>query len=228
MSSFTVISIGTLAANPLWDERADVRTGHATTVLVEAGDVRLVVNPSLPAQALAARMGERTRVRPQEITDVFITCFLPDHRRAVELFPNARLWMAENEMEAAGPMLRHRLEEAEDGGDDELATLFQRDVEQLARFSPAPDRVAPGIDLFPLPGVTPGNCGLLLPQPGRTVLITGDAVATIEHLHKGQVLPTCVDVETAQESLREAIEIADVVVPGRDNVTWNPLRAVGG
>ena len=38
------------------------------------------------------------------------------------------------------------------------------------------------------------------------------------------MLPSCIDVEQAGESFREAIEIADVIIPGRDNVLLNPLR----
>jgi hypothetical protein len=49
-----IISIGTLAAHPLRHEPADMRTGHATTTLVTAGETRILVNPALPAQALAA------------------------------------------------------------------------------------------------------------------------------------------------------------------------------
>ena len=52
----------------------------------------------------------------------------------------------------------------------------------------------------------------------------GISVATIEHLQQGKVLPTCLDVETSQDSFREAVEIADVLIPGRDNVVLNPLR----
>ncbi|MFM1936342.1 MAG: hypothetical protein RI990_1301, partial [Planctomycetota bacterium] len=36
MPDFRVISIGTLAHNPLWGERGDVRAAHATTTLIEA------------------------------------------------------------------------------------------------------------------------------------------------------------------------------------------------
>ena len=32
------------------------------------------------------------------------------------------------------------------------------------------------------------------------------------------------DIEQAQESFAEAIEIADLLIPGRDNVSLNPLR----
>ncbi|MHC4427338.1 MAG: hypothetical protein ACYS0D_01880, partial [Planctomycetota bacterium] len=80
-------------------------------------------------------------------------------------------------------------------------------------------------DLFPLPGVSPGSCGLLLPLPRATVCICGDAVATVEHLRQGKVLPECHDIEQAQESFAEVVEIADILVLGRDNVTVNPLRA---
>ena len=227
-AEYRIISIGTLAAHPLWDERTDVRTGHTTTTLIETGDRRILVNPSLPATALAARLSERTRVRPESITDVFLTCFLPDHRRALALLEHARWLMHEPEIEAARSTLAARIEEAEGGNDEELAEIYRAEQEILGRCTIAPDRLAPGVDLFPLPGVTPGHCGVLLPQAGQTVLIAGDAVATAEHLEQVKVLPTCTDVETAQESFREAVEIADVIIPGRDNVQLNPARGMLG
>ena len=56
------------------------------------------------------------------------------------------------------------------------------------------------------------------------MLVCGDAVATQEHLEQGKVLPYCHDVEQAQQSFAEAIEIADLLIPGRDNISLNPLR----
>ena len=50
---------------------------------------------------------------------------------------------------------------------------------------------------------------------------------TVEHLERGQVLPSCASIEQAQESFGEAVEIADVIVPGRDNIILNPLRQLG-
>jgi glyoxylase-like metal-dependent hydrolase (beta-lactamase superfamily II) len=217
-----IISIGTLSAHPLWNEGADVRTGHATCVLVSVDDTRIVVNPGLPAAAMAARMGERTDVKPDEITHVFLTSFQPDHRRGLPVFAEAEILLAENEREAAESTLQERIEESRNDG--ETLALFERDLELLQRTRVAPDQLVEGVDLFPLPGVTPGTCGLLLPLPGHTVLIAGDAVATVEHLQQGKVLPSSVDLESALESFREAVEIADVIVPGRDNIVLNPLR----
>ncbi|HRP64390.1 MAG TPA: hypothetical protein PK400_13910 [Phycisphaerales bacterium] len=221
---YRIISIGTLAAHPLWNERVDVRTGHATTTLITVGDAHILVDPSLPPQVMLARLAERTPIRPEEITHVFLTSFEPERRRSLSAFEQATWFLHEPEMEGAATALRHRLEEAEEEGDARLEQFFNDQLALLGRCAAAPDSLAPGVDLFPLPGVTPGSCGLLLPLPRMTVLICGDAVATIEHLEQGKVLPTCVDVEQAQESFREAVEIADVLVLGRGEAALNPLR----
>jgi glyoxylase-like metal-dependent hydrolase (beta-lactamase superfamily II) len=78
------------------------------------------------------------------------------------------------------------------------------------------------VDLFPLPGYTPGTAGLLLALPTTTVLIAGDSAASEEHFTSGQVLADSYDLRQAQESLREIYEIADLIVPGHDNLFLNP------
>ena len=54
----------------------------------------------------------------------------------------------------------------------------------------------------------------------------GDMV--VPGMLQGKVLPGCYDVELAQESFREVIEIADLLILGRDNVALNPLRSPVG
>jgi glyoxylase-like metal-dependent hydrolase (beta-lactamase superfamily II) len=212
---YRVISIGTLASHPLWNEGAEVRTGHATTTLLSVGgNTHIVVDPSLPAAALLARLGERTSVRADQVTHVFLTSADPLHRRAIGLFEGAQ-WLAhEAELDAARVAIGARIEEANDEGDDEMHAVFEGELDALQRC----------VDLFPVPGVTPGACGLLLPLPGATVVICGDAVPTVEHLHQGKVLPGCYDVQQAQESFAEIIQIADILIPGRDNISVNPIR----
>ncbi len=222
---YRIISIGTLAAHPLWgEEHGEVRTGHATTTLISTDSAHILVDPSLPPAALLARLGERSPVRADQITHVFLTTAGRDHRRALAVFENARWLAAKKELDSVKADLAVRHEEAVAGGDSELVELLGHDRETLRRCKPAPDSLAGGVDLFPLPGVTPGCCGLLLSFPRATVLICGDAVATREHLEQGKVLPNCHDIEQAQESFAEAIEIADLLIPGRDNVSLNPLR----
>jgi glyoxylase-like metal-dependent hydrolase (beta-lactamase superfamily II) len=223
-ASFRVISIGALAAHPLWGEKADVRAAHATTTLVIAGEARILVDPSLPGQILLPRLGERCGRGGDFITHIFLTSFHPLLRRGLDAFPDATVLIAEAERRGVRVQLNEKLEQASAAGDGDVARLIRGEIELLASCEDAPDKLADGVDLFPLPGVTPGSAGLLLPTPGSTVLIAGDAVATVEHLEQGRVLSPCFDAESARESLSEAIEIADLIVLGRDNVAVNPVR----
>lgn len=224
MLDYRIISIGTLAAHPLWDEMSPVRTGHTTTTLIDADEAKILVNPGLPGPAVVARMSERTRIQPEEITHVFLTSFNLEHRRGLDVFGGAQWLLHEPELETAGALVQERLEEADEGGDEDLERHFSGALEVIRRFRAAPDSITRGVDLFPLPGVTAGCCGLLLALPGLTVLICGDALATPEHVEQGKVMPNCADREQALESFREAVEIADVLVPGRGNLMLNPLR----
>jgi glyoxylase-like metal-dependent hydrolase (beta-lactamase superfamily II) len=222
-----IISIGTLAAHPLWGERAAQRTGHATTSLVRAPGRVILVDPGLPGPAIAARLAERSGIKPADVTDVFLTSFKPDTMRGIGAFEGADWWIHEAEREQVGVHLAQKLRDVAAVGDEELdaklrATLEQ-DVAVLQKCRPAPDRLADGVALFPLTGLTPGMSGLLL-ESRWTTLICGDAVATVEHLERGQVLPGAFDVQAAQESFVEAVEIADLLVPGRDNLVVNPTK----
>lgn len=219
-----VISIGALAAHPLWNERGAVRTGHATTTLIRTGDRAILVDPGLPEAALVPRLRDRANITPAEITDVFLTSFRPDTRRAIQTFADADWWIGESEREGMGLPLVDALKRAVDGGDEELQQMISLDVALLQRCKAAPDSLAERVDLFPLPGVTPGLCGLLIAGARHTTLICGDAIPTIEHLEQGKVLPNCADGEAAAGSFSEAIEIADLLILGRDNLVVNPTR----
>jgi hypothetical protein len=67
-------------------------------------------------------------------------------------------------------------------------------------------------------------CGLLLSGTRHTTVIAGDSVPTGEHLEKGRVPQQAADVGQAKTSFEEVIEIADLVVCGRDNVVLNPTK----
>lgn len=227
VTAYSVISIGAMAANPLWGERSPVRTGHATTTLIISGDSRILVDPGLPAPALVARLEERARLAPGDITDVFLTSFLPDARRALPAFEDAKWWISESEREAVGvPMAAQLKRLSGEGGDEDgsLGDLLRQDVALLQRCRPAPQSLARGVDLYPMPGVTPGLCGLLIADARFTTLVCGDAIPTREHLEQGKVPQGAADIEKARESFAEALEVADLLVLGRDNVAVNPTK----
>lgn len=218
-----VVSIGTLSQNPFWQETQAVRTPHATTSLVRQNDRVILVDPSLPAQALEARIAERAGIKAAAITDVFLTNWRPAHRRALPAFGHASWWMLESEIEAAQQALEQAAGHAPRNSEEHKVIADEKAL--LARVHAAPDKFTQGVGIFPLPGYTPGQCGLLLELPTSTVVIAGDAVATEAHFSAGRVLSGCFDIKQAQESLMELYDLADLIVPGHDNLFVNPRIA---
>lgn len=211
-----IVSIGTLSKNPLWQEKIPVRASHATTTVVRSGKDVLLVDPSLPANILQTLLFDRTGLKPEAVTHVFLTNWRPVHRRALELFAKAKWFMHEVEIEAAATALR----EAEDRAARDnvpVDRLIEQEKALLARVLPAPDNIVDGVDLYPLPGYTPGQCGLIVSTPTLTTIIAGDAIPTHGHFLAGQVFQEAYDLAQAKESLVEMYEIADVVIPGHDN-----------
>lgn len=227
MIDLRIVSIGTLGANGLWGEKEPARTGHATTTLLRGGGRTVLVDPGLPAEALAARLGERANLAPEDITHVFLTSFSTETFRGIEAFPDAVWWISLAEREGVGVPLALRLREGM-GGTGMEQEFLERALAILHRCEAAPDTIlserGERVDLFPLHGVTPGLTGLIVAGPRHTTVICGDAIATAEHLAAGQVLPDAHDLDAARASFAEAVEIADLLVPGRDNVVINPTK----
>jgi glyoxylase-like metal-dependent hydrolase (beta-lactamase superfamily II) len=215
-----IISIGTLSRNRLWNESENVRTPHATTSLVRAGKSIILVDPGLPGAALAARLYERTGLQPSAIDMVFLTTLQPDHWAGIALFDQATIHAHEREIEFFEQTLQtYRENNAAEARSDAVIAAGES---LLSLLKPAPDDLVAGVGIFPLFGHTPGACGLILASPTSTTVIAGDAVASIDHFLAGQVLPDARNVTEAQEAFAEVYEIADLIVPGHDNVFANP------
>jgi glyoxylase-like metal-dependent hydrolase (beta-lactamase superfamily II) len=231
-----IVSIGALSKNPLWNERVPTRTSHATTTLIrttrsdeDGTPALLLVDPSLPGDVLDARLYERAGVRAEAITHVFLTNWRPVHRRGLERFSNAVWWMHPAEIEAAAAALDTAEEQASHGGHAEAEALIEKERALLEKVQPVPDdgsELVAGVDLYPLHGYTPGQAGLIIAEPTLTTVVAGDAVPTAGHFSAGQVFPDGADLAKAKESLLDLFEVADVIVPGHDNLFIAP-RAAG-
>lgn len=219
-----IISIGALSRNLLWKETAATRTPHATTSLIRATKKTILVDPGLPASVLNVRLNERAGIRVDAIDAVFLTNFRAAHRGGLSLFANADWFIHENEMNFARAQLESLIEQAPP--EDLDRKHLEHELDLLNQCKPADDKLADGVDLFPLFGYTPGTCGLLVSSPTLTTLIAGDAVPTLDHFLAGQVLPDAQDIKAAHESMGEVYEIADVIIPGHDNLFINP-RTMG-
>lgn len=199
-----VLAIGTLARNRFWDETADARDEFATACLVRSGKTVLVVDPGWPSDVMEAVLFYRSGLKPEAVTDVFATHLDPAHVRGIGRFHSARWWAHEEELVYA---------RAELARDETVARI-------VGRMKAAEDHLAPGIDLYPTPGHTPGHASLMVLSSTATTFIAGDAVLTRDHLEYGDLGPVVWDRAQAEASFREVLEMADLVVPGHDNTVW--------
>ncbi|CAN5869052.1 hypothetical protein BH11PLA1_BH11PLA1_15140 [soil metagenome] len=224
---FRVISIGAMSANPLWGERSPVRTGHATTTLIRTAGVTILVDPGLPGTMLGPRLKERSGLDPEDVTHVFLTSYHPETHRGITLFEQAIWLIAKEEREGAGVPLVTILKRAMESPDPDaqLITQLQREVELLQKFQEAPQRLAPGVDIFPLFGVSPGCTGVLIGQDEVTTVICGDAIPTVEHFRRGMAPLAAADVTAAKSAFADACEVADLLILGRDNMIVNDQQA---
>jgi glyoxylase-like metal-dependent hydrolase (beta-lactamase superfamily II) len=217
---YTVISIGTLSHNHLWGESSPSRTPHATTTFVTDGDRRILVDPGLPPAVLEARFNERTGRRLADVTDVFCTTLRPAHRRGASAMPHARWWCGEAEREWSLARLDELAASADRLRGEELQAV-REDRKVVERFRPAPERFGRQTEIFPVAGPSPGCTGLILTPQTRTIVIAGDAALTAEHVLRAQAWEGCEDAEASIESLRSILEIADIIVPGHDNILFS-------
>ncbi len=214
---YLVVSIGTLSKNKFWNEKEPLRTPHSTTTLIISDNEKILVDPSLPGKVLDARLFERAGIRVSDITKVFLTCFKPAHRAGLKAFDGADWLIHEDEKKFVEEHYKNLLRNLQKD-DIEERNLIERELDLLNKCKIADQKIAEQVELFPSPGPTPGCCGLLLTQPVGTILITGDAVINKDYLEHGQVWEESHHLKQAQKSLQDIIEIADIIIPGHDNI----------
>jgi len=96
----------------------------------------------------------------------------------------------------------------------------------IKKLVAAPEKIAPGLDIFPTPGHSPGHASLLVYTALETTVVAGDAALTRDYVEHGDLGSTLYDRDKAEDSFREVLEIGDFVVPGHDNIVW--LRSTPG
>jgi glyoxylase-like metal-dependent hydrolase (beta-lactamase superfamily II) len=191
------------------------RVSHATTTLIRATGATILVDPSLPGELLEPLLWERTGLSPANVDAVFLTSFRPTHRRGLALFDEAD-WLI-------SPIERSFVIEQLSGrADAEADPDIEAELALAGRLKDAPDAPAEQISLFPAPGASIGSAALLLTPAAVTVAVAGDAIVHGDYFLRGQVWQGSADPRQAGESMAELVEIADLIVPGHDNVLLNP------
>lgn len=74
--------------------------------------------------------------------------------------------------------------------------------------------IVPGVKILSTPGHTEGSISVVAKADGRTYVIAGDAIPTIEN-YESMTPPTInIDEKLAKDSMKRILKVADIVVPG--------------
>jgi glyoxylase-like metal-dependent hydrolase (beta-lactamase superfamily II) len=179
--------------------------GGGRTLLVDVGafGVRRELRKQLDAHA----------VKPEDVTDVFLTHAHYDHAVNFVLFPNATVWIGDAELSWAA---------AQPPGFNPLPELYVAELERSPRVRrvEAGDCILPGLRALPSPGHTPGHLLLYLEANPTPVLFTGDAAKNRAELLSREVDATA-DAEASRRSIDEIWACwrrvaGTVLIPGHD------------
>lgn len=199
------LTLGHLSRNKFWGEDPDTQYHSvvASSTLVQDGDVRILVDPTLPVAEMEDRLRRYCGLDRNDIDIVFATHFHTDHRLDAEKYPNAKLYMS-------AESLRDVAELRKEGG--ALAQTFLNGA--VFDFEAAPRRLSPGVEVQPLAGHTLGLAGLVFTSGGKKVLLAGDTIMNPEFYHAREGYFIDASQEKTAASMDWAAEHAEIIVPG--------------
>ena len=160
-------------------------TGSVSMFLYVEGEHVVAIDAAANADALRVEL-ERLPIAPESVTHLFLTHSDTDHTGGLELFPNAQLYLSQDE------------EQMIDGRRARMLWVYHNPrLERPYTLLDDGDRVTVGpivVQAIATPGHTPGAMSFLI---NGYALFTGDTIA----LRKGVVRPflRLINVDTARE-----------------------------
>ncbi len=150
----------------------------------------------------------RLDIAPTDIQSVYLSHFHYDHVLNADIFPNARLLVSMREWEyvQSGAF--------REAGDSFVPTSLIPWAAGRVELFEAGQNLLPGLVALPLPGHTPGLCGLLLERD--KTLLAGDGVKNGWEFTRRKPPPCFFSTRAALESYKRAAAAAKLIVPGHD------------
>lgn len=206
VADYDIIVIGHLRWNRYFGEsEANPPRGQpstCTSTLIRGTDAQgapyvLLVDPTLreTASDYYFDLNRRTGLHAADVTHCYVTHEHMDHQAGLAYFPRA-VWCA------APPVAQALCDSPHIDG---------------SRVQAVTGEFLPGVATIPLPGHTLSLHGLAFTHTGSKVVVAGDAVMT-KHHYAHETTEFERDRAQAIETIRALKRIANLVIPGHDNV----------
>ena len=172
-----IVTIGHLTRNIYWgeDNSKVLHPCIATCSVVESEYGNILIDPSLPGEALAKELYDQTGIRAEDIAYTYSTHCHLDHWTGTEVFPNAKICMPKEDLAYLT---------------EDRALYHGVRGQEIDRMVGISGELVPGFSLVPLPGHSLGLHGLLFDGPeGRNVVFTRNITESLNVLLKGFLKP---------------------------------------
>lgn len=158
-------------------------------------------------------------IQPSDVKDVIITHLHYDHAGNFRLLPSARFHIQEPEIHfAAGRHVRHPFFKQAYEVEDIVDVVRLNFADRVMFYNGRVD-LAPGIELEPMPGHTPGQQVVRINTRRGWVMLLSDAAHYFENIERGRPFPAATDLPQMMDSFDRINATAgglDRLIPGHD------------
>jgi glyoxylase-like metal-dependent hydrolase (beta-lactamase superfamily II) len=179
-----------------------------------------------PSEAIAA-LG----VKPEDVTDIFLSHMHWDHAGGIDLFPSARVWVQKDEFEYyTGAAWQARTTHGGIDPDDVLEVVRRNTAGKLTLVRGEDDVSISGVG-FHIGGKHTWQSQYVTVQTrsGRTVVVASDNVYLYENIDGHKAIAQTLDAAAnllAQDRMRTLASSVQLIVPGHDPAVFDRFPRV--
>ena len=169
-------------------------------------------------------------LKPDDITDIIISHMHWDHSDGMDLFPNARIWIQQDELQYyAGEAWQTK--EAHDGidGDDVLTLVKLNTQGRVGLVHGDAQEIIPGITCYTGGRHTYASQYVGVSSSAGTVVLASDNMYLYENLEKHVPIATTLDAASnlrAQDRMKHLAANPGLIIPGHDPAVFNKFPNV--
>jgi glyoxylase-like metal-dependent hydrolase (beta-lactamase superfamily II) len=170
-------------------------------------------------------------IDPAQIKKVILTHLHWDHCSSIEMFKDAIFYLQKRDLQFfSGPLAKHpTLRQFIDT--DMILKLLRLNYEGRVHILEGEDQIAPGIEVIPMGGHTPGSQVISVSAEGKDILIAGDVIPFYRNLTER--IPTGLywdlsEVLLAHERIEKMVKSPDSFIPGHDPLVASKFDSENG
>ena len=173
-------------------------------------------------------------LQPKDISDVIVTHLHYDHAGNVNLLPNARIHLQEQELQfATGRYMTHTVLRHAYAVDD-VVEIVRGVYKERVSFYMGDQEIAPGVQLVHVGGHTAGLQAVRVHTARGWVVLASDASHYYENIHRQSPFPIVFHVGQMLDGYQKLVSLADSsdhLIPGHDPLVlklyprWGPEEA---